>query len=113
MVMYISAEGRALPCMALSGMDIQNQFPLIPELGLSKCITDSAYMRLIDTRATEILEHNKDCKNCEFALECLGGCRASALETTPDDLLAPDTAACTLFKNGWKQKIEEVMSKIL
>ena len=33
-VMYISAEGRALPCMALSGMELQNEFPLITELGL-------------------------------------------------------------------------------
>ena len=24
--MYISAEGRALPCMSLSGQDIQNKF---------------------------------------------------------------------------------------
>ena len=113
MVMYISAEGRALPCMALSGMDIQHQFPLIPEIGLSKCITDSTYMRLIDTRATEIFEHNVECKNCEFALDCIGGCRASALETSPDDILAPDKAACEIFKGGWIQKIEEVMSKIL
>lgn len=60
MVMYISAEGRALPCMALSGMDIQAEFPLIPELGLARCITDCRYMRLIDTRATEVLNHNPE-----------------------------------------------------
>ena len=36
MVMYISAEGRALPGMSLSGMDIQEEFPLIPEIGLSQ-----------------------------------------------------------------------------
>ena len=113
MVMYISAEGRALPCMSLSGMEIQNQFPLIPEIGLSRCITDSTYMRLIDTRATEIFNHNPQCKNCEFAMDCIGGCRASALETSPDDILAPDMAACTIFKGGWKTKIEETMAKIL
>lgn len=112
MVMYISAEGRALPCMALSGMDIQQEFPLIPELGLSKCITDSRYMRLIDTRATEILEHNPECKECEYAMRCLAGCRASALETTPDDILAPDKATCGLFKGGWVEKIREIMQCI-
>ena len=41
MVMYISAEGRALPYMALSGMEIQKEFPLIPQIGLAKCISDS------------------------------------------------------------------------
>jgi len=112
MVMYISAEGRALPCMALSGMDIQQEFPLIPELGLAKCITDSRYMRLIDTRATEILEHNPECKSCEHAMQCLAGCRASALETAPDDILAPDRAICRIFKGGWVEKIDALMKQI-
>lgn len=113
MVMYISAEGRALPCMALSGMDVQKEFPLIPEIGLSKCITDSNYMRLIDTRATEVLKHNSECASCEHALHCLGGCRASALETTPTDILGIDYAACEIFKGGWIDKIREVLKGIL
>lgn len=110
MVMYISAEGRALPCMSLSGMDIQNEFPLITDIGLAKCITDSRYMRLIDTRATEILEHNPDCKECKYALQCLGGCRASALEFHPTDILSYDPAACAIFKDGWIDKIHAVMA---
>ena len=112
MVMYISAEGRALPCMALSGMDIQQEFPLIPEIGLARCITDSRYMRLIDTRATEVLNHNPECKSCEYALQCLAGCRASALETAPDDILAPDRAICGIFKGGWVQRIDRLMQEI-
>lgn len=112
MVMYISAEGRALPCMALSGMEIQQEFPLIPELGLARCLTDSRYMRLIDTRATEVLEHNAACHSCEHAMQCLAGCRASALETAPDDIMAIDKAACLVFKGGWVQKIRDVMKNI-
>lgn len=112
MVMYISAEGRTLPCMALSGMDIQQEFPLITEIGLSQCITDSRYMRLLDTRAAEVLEHNPECKECKYALQCLGGCRASALEITPDDIMAPDKAVCEIFKGGWIEKITARMSQI-
>ena len=112
MVMYISAEGRALPCMALSGMDIQNEFPLIPELGLAKCITDSRYMRLIDTRASEYLELNPKCAACEHAKQCLGGCRAAALESTPDNIMTPDPYACGLFSGGWVSKITETMKKV-
>ncbi len=111
MVLYISAEGRALPCMALSGMDIQEGYPLIPELGLAKCITDSSYMSLIDTRAAEILAHNPDCGTCEYALQCLGGCRASALETTPNDILGRDMACCAIFRGGWIPKIDEAVKK--
>ena len=112
MVMYISAEGRALPCMALSGMDIQQEFSLIPEIGLANCLTDSRYMRLIDTRATEVLEHNPECRSCEHALQCLGGCRASALETHPTDILAPDAAICSIFKGSWVEKIDKVMQAV-
>lgn len=106
-VMYISAEGRTLPCLALSGMDIQEEFPLITEQGLASCITDSRYMRLIDTRGSEFMELNPECAACEYAKECIGGCRAAALETTPDDIMAPDLNTCKIFKGGWIPRIRE------
>ena len=112
MVMYISAEGRALPCMALSGMAVQEEFPLIPEIGLAACLTDSRYMRLIDTRATEVLAHNSDCRTCKHALECLAGCRASALESNPTDILSLDPAACAIFKGGWVEKIQQAVKAV-
>ena len=105
-VMYISPKGRALPCMALSAMEIQNEFPLIGELGLSNCLTDSRYLRLIDTRASEYFAHNPDCASCEHSRTCVGGCRASALEGNPDDILGPDMATCEIFRGGWVTKIE-------
>ena len=106
MVMYISAEGRALPCMALSGMDIQEKFPLIQEIGLAKCLTDLFYMNFIDTRVSDFLAHNPDCAGCEHSMQCLGGCRAAGLENEPDDLLAPDRCTCEIFKGGWIPRIE-------
>lgn len=110
-VMYISAEGRALPCMSLSGQPIQERYPLITEYGLARCITDSTYMDLIDTRATTVLEHNPECQACEFAMQCLCGCRAAGLETDPNDILAPDLATCELFKGGWIDRIATTMHK--
>ena len=112
MVMYISAEGRVLPCMALSGMEIQHEFPLLLEKGLASCLTDSRYMRLIDTRATEVLAHNRECSSCPHAMQCIAGCRASALETNPQDILAPDLATCIIFKGGWVERIRETMQKV-
>ena len=104
-VMYISAEGRALPCMALSGMELQNEFPLITELGLAKCLDDSRYMRFIDTRVSEYMEHNPACAECEYSHICAGGCRASALESDPEALFGPDPYACSLFRGGWALRI--------
>lgn len=105
-VLYISAEGRALPCMALSGMAVQKEFPLIRQNGLADCLTDSHYMRMIDTRAAEYFKQNPICKECAHASQCLGGCRAAALEFAPDNILAPDPYACALFRGGWIPRIE-------
>ena len=40
-----------LSCLSLSSFDeIQKDFPLVTEIGLAKGLTDSSYMKLIDTR---------------------------------------------------------------
>ena len=114
MVMYISPEGRALPCMSLSGMDIQKDFPLIPEIGLSKCITDSRYMDFINTRADKVLEHNPECAECRYKNRCLGGCRASGLsDSGQTDLLHKDPCACEVFKGGWAARLIDRMKQII
>ena len=113
-VMYISPEGRALPCMSLTGSSVQAEFPLIPEIGLARCITDSRYMDFINTRADKVLEHNPECTQCTFRLWCQGGCRASGLSDSGDlnDLLYRDSACCELFRGGWIVKIMRLMRQI-
>ncbi|MBR1751582.1 MAG: radical SAM protein [Ruminococcus sp.] len=113
-VMYISPEGRALPCMALTGMEVQQKFPFITELGLSKCITDSFYMSFINTRASDYMAMHPECEECRYSRYCLGGCRASALESADDplDLMAKDLACCEIFKEGWAARITGLMRKI-
>ena len=113
MVMYISADGRALPCMSLSGMDIQEQFPLITEIGLSNCLTDSFYMSFIDRRASDYLSLHPECRTCEYVSYCLGGCRASALESNGGtDLMGRDEACCRMFREGYAARTIELMKRI-
>ena len=45
-------------------------------------------------------------------MQCLAGCRASALEFDPTDILAPDKAACEIFKGGWVEKIDAVIAAV-
>ena len=104
-VMYISADGRVLPCMSLSGVDAQHDFPLISELGLSACLGDSHYMRLIETTVDEFLAKNTGCADCENKYICAGGCRASALESGTG-LMGPDGAACLFFKGGYAERVK-------
>lgn len=113
MVMYISPEGRALPCMSLTGMEIQKQFPLIQEKDLSSCITDSFYMEFINTRADKVLAHNPECRDCVYRLWCQGGCRACGLDDSGQkDLMYRDPAACAIYAGGWAAKLVKLMKKI-
>ena len=112
-VMYISPDGRVLPCMSLSGMDIQERFPVITEQGLQKCLTDSFYMDFINTRASEYLWHNPECQACEYAPFCLGGCRASALDHNGgSDLMGRDEACCKLFREGYAVRLLRLMKRL-
>lgn len=111
-VMYISPDSRALPCMSLSGMDIQEEFPLITERGLAQCLTDSRYMKLIDTRASEYFDLHEDCRSCKYAMCCYGGCRADALDTDEGNIMGKSMATCKLFKDGWVDKIVDVMRRV-
>jgi len=108
--MYIAADGRTLPCMALSGLDVQKDFPMITELGLKECITNSYYMSLIDTRLECYLGHNPRCAACGYKYICGGGCRANALTTSPD-ILSPDEAICRIFTGGYVEKIEQAAAE--
>lgn len=110
--MYISAEGRALPCMSLSGMNIQNEYPYILEHGLKYCLTESSYIDLVTKKASDVIKHNERCRDCEYATRCCGGCRAAALEYYPNDIMAIDESSCLFMKAGYIDKIEEAVRRV-
>ena len=112
--MYISAEGRAMLCMSLSSLDdkFQSRFPLVQEEGFVKCLSDSAYMKLLDIRAGEVLAHNEKCQDCSYREFCLGGCRARALGYHEGDLLSVDEITCRSFREGWIFKVFEKVEKL-
>ena len=99
-----------LPCMSLSSMDIQYQYPLITEIGLREGLTDSVYMSLIDTRVSEFISHNEECQACEYKYICGAGCRASSMEYG-DDIMGPDRAVCKILKEGYVPKVKEAVQK--
>ncbi len=109
---YISADGQALPCMALAGSDdvAREDFPNIFDIGLKACLTDSHYMKCIDYRVSDFAAANPECAECEYLLSCIGGCRGAALDEDPTFYLGPDHATCGIFKGGWIPRINEVAS---
>jgi radical SAM protein with 4Fe4S-binding SPASM domain len=110
---YISPEGRALTCMAVSSdEDFSKEYPLIQEYGVKECLDSSKYMELINTRSETVLAHNERCRDCSYKDMCLGGCRAAGLLSHPGDILGIDEGTCLYFREGWKDKIIEKISKL-
>lgn len=110
-ILYISPEGRALPCFSLSGMNVQERFPVIQDIGLVQCLNDSFFMNFVQKKAVEIIEHNEQCRGCEYQNVCLGGCRAEALALNENGFLDKDPNACEFYLGGWYDKLKETIRK--
>ena len=111
--MYVSPQGRILPCMSMVGGPIEQQFPNMLETPLEEILdTDSPYMDIIDARISDFMEHNPECRECSWRTACCGGCRAIAVRDHPLDYLAPDLLTCEYYKGGWKDRKDELLRSI-
>ncbi|MDR1422706.1 MAG: radical SAM protein [Coriobacteriales bacterium] len=110
-VMYLAADGKVLPCMALSGMSVQKNFPSLTQMSLTQALNDSYYMNFIDTRLAAYLEHNERCQKCEQRFVCGAGCRASALQDHPSNIMAPDESFCAILTGGYAERIRTTAEK--
>ena len=108
--LYISADGRALPCMPMSGLSIEREFPKITEIGLREVLKDSVYMRWVGMTLGEYLEHNKQCAGCAYRYICGGGCRAGGVMRR-GDYTGTDEATCKIFKNGYYTRMKGLIDR--
>lgn len=108
--LYITADGRMMPCMPMSGKEeLAREFPKITELALKDALEDSFYIDCIEKKLTEYLEHNPECAACEYRYDCASGCRGQA--AVQGNYLAPDKAVCTMFQGGYIERVENMMKK--
>ncbi len=111
--MYVSPQGNVLPCMSLIGMPIEAQFPNLLKTPLEDILNDSSYyMKTVNLRVSDFMEHNRECRECEYREACCGGCRTMALNTYPEDYLGRDMHACEYFKGGRKDKKDALMKEL-
>ncbi len=110
--MYISPEGRVLPCMPMADTILHDKMPFIQEKSLAECINDSAWLKVVNVRVRDYYAANEECRNCEYVSVCSPGCRASALEDNPDNFMAKNKTLCTLIKGCWPEKIIALMKTI-
>ena len=110
--MYVSPQGRVLPCMSMVGSPIEEQYPSLLETPLEEILNESFYMDIINTRISDFMAHNPECASCEFRSACCGGCRAVAVRDGSTDYLKPDSITCAYFKEGWKAKKDALLKSL-
>ena len=101
---YVSPQGKVLPCMTFVGTPMEQKFPSMLETPLEEILDESLYMHMVDLRVSDYMDHNPECRTCEYGKFCAGGCRAVAVNQHPDDFLAKDLWSCEYFKGGWRDK---------
>ena len=111
--MYVSPRGNVLPCMSMVGSPIEQQFPNMLEKPLEEILdTDSLYMNIVSFTVKDYMDHNPECRECEYRTACCGGCRATAVRDHLDDYLAKDLEVCEYYKGGWKEKKDALLREL-
>ena len=106
--LYIGPNGAVTPCMSMCGAAIEKQFPNLFITPLEEILTESSYIELTEKRISYVLEHNEECRACEYKCRCCGGCRAMATGQSSGDYFGIDRMTCKMFKNGWVDKLYAV-----
>lgn len=107
--LYIAPSGQLIGCESLSGSSISRDFPNILQEPLNRILSsNSQFMAFIDQRLAKLLANNIKCKSCSFINICHGGCRGNAYSYR--SFWEVDPIACTFFKEGYYDKIVDLMS---
>lgn len=111
MMLYITPDGRPLPCMPMTGRDISTLFPTISEHGgLKNAINQGFRTSVVNRKLSDLIANNQECAECAYVEKCYGGCRARAFVDT-GDLYGKDQATCILWKNGYAEKFKELVAE--
>lgn len=106
--LYIGPNGAVTPCMSMCGAEIEKQFPNLFATPLEEILIQSSYTEMTEKRISYVLEHNEECRTCEYRCNCCGGCRAMATGQSGGDYFGIDRMTCKMFKDGWVDKLYAV-----
>lgn len=109
--LYITPEGKAQTCPAMTGAELEERMPSLLETPLTDILTRSAYLELMDCRLSQLKEKGGKCATCEHLSVCKGSCRARAV-LEHSDFYAPDEWACFFFENNYREKITQAWGSL-
>ena len=107
----IGANGNLYPCLQLSGGydkfgDVTGN---VKKDSLIDLLAEGPYIDDVTFSLGQFKKINKECANCEFFVNCFGGCRAIGYALT-DNKYGTDYAKCIFFKKGYLEKYRELLA---
>ena len=70
----------------------------------------SVYRRTMALTVRDFLDKGEECRECRYLTECLGGCRANALQS--GSLFGKDPSMCRFLQSGVLDRFVETMKTI-
>lgn len=110
-IRYLLSDGTLLPCISMTGTEIQKQMPNVRDKGLSAALKDKNLWGIVSVKVGDLVDKNQECAACEHLGRCNLGCRSCAL-TYNGGIYSRDPFTCYYWKNGYPEKIRQVQELV-
>ncbi len=111
---YICPDGSLAPCMGFADTALKDIFPNALKTPMGELTQRGTYRDLIDTKVSDFLARNPECRECEYLCKCRGGCMVADI-TDEGDFLVPDKNVCYFHKHigedNARQFIDEAIAE--
>lgn len=106
---YLLPNGKLIPCASMTEQFSSTASDLT-QTTLSDVYSDmqSDFFGLTNMKVRDVMEHNEDCRTCEYKYQCGGGCRAMAF-FDHTGLYGKSRTNCHFFFNHYREKIDLAM----
>ena len=107
----IAYDGELSPCNQVSGYlrSVGVRFGNAFDTDLQDLLREGPYVEAVTQCLGRLRQEGRDCADCEFWTDCLGGCRATAAGFSNADPYASSPMACAFYKLGYPERIDRVL----
>jgi radical SAM protein with 4Fe4S-binding SPASM domain len=109
---HIRPDGRVAPCMGFSDSVLGDCFPSVLDEHLGDITLGGYYYDVVETKLSDVLARNPECRDCEHWPECTAGCMVECM-SDDGDYLIPDTRICHFHKHIGEAAVRDVADRAI
>lgn len=109
---YIGPDGKMAPCMGFFDTALNEKFPNILDQSFTEVSLKGYLYDLVNTKLSDLIDKNEECRNCEHLPKCMGGCMLEGI-TDDGDFLVPDPHSCYFHKHVGEEMIRKTADEAI